>query len=253
MDFQQLARDVIAGVAFIQSLPEIDSQQIGLAGYSQGGWVAPLAASLSNEIRYVIVNYGMIESPAEEARQETLLLVKKRGLSDKKALQAVEAITIAAINLLASGFRDGWETFGELQTRYAKADWKKYLKGSPVRQFMQLPRWLIKLIGPILAPNGLDWQYSSETVLARLEIPMLWLLGDSDQEAPNELTIPKLQALQADGKPIELIIYEGADHGMLIFEEKEGERQYTGFAPGYFAAEVGFALRQSDHFPGAGN
>lgn len=112
-------------------------------------------------------------------------------------------------------------------------------------RFMDYPRWLIQWLGPFLSPPGLDWHYSSEAVLAGLDVPMLWLLGAADEEAPNELTIPKLRSLQAAGKPIDLIVFAGAEHGLLMFEERNGGRQYVGYAPGCFAAEVNFARQQS--------
>ena len=38
---EQLAEDVVAAVDYVQTVPKIDKRRIGLAGYSQGAWVAP--------------------------------------------------------------------------------------------------------------------------------------------------------------------------------------------------------------------
>ena len=60
----------------------IDADRIGLCGYSQGGWIAPLAASMDARVRFVSVAYGMIESPFYEALWETQDLLRSRGVDE---------------------------------------------------------------------------------------------------------------------------------------------------------------------------
>ena len=52
--FRDLAEDALAGVRLLRSHKDIDASRIGLWGGSNGGWVAPLAASLSNDVAFVI-------------------------------------------------------------------------------------------------------------------------------------------------------------------------------------------------------
>jgi dienelactone hydrolase len=42
-------QDAIAGVNYLKSHSELNGDQIGLTGFSQAGWVIPLAASRSSE------------------------------------------------------------------------------------------------------------------------------------------------------------------------------------------------------------
>ena len=60
------AQDVIAGVEYLKSRPEIKGDQIGLTGFSQAGWVIPLAASQSEDIAYFIILSGPITSVGHE-------------------------------------------------------------------------------------------------------------------------------------------------------------------------------------------
>src|SRR5262249_31118792 len=53
--FDVLAADALSGVRFLLSRPEVDPKKIGLWGLSQGGWLAPLAASRSKDIAFLIV------------------------------------------------------------------------------------------------------------------------------------------------------------------------------------------------------
>lgn len=241
-DFDQLARDAVAAIRLLRARDDVDPQRIGIAGYSQGGWVAPLAASLSDDVGFVLVSYGMIESSVEEARLETRNLLRKRGVAEE-SLEQVDELTLAAVHVVATDFQEGWDRFAEMKRKHKRAPWRKHLHGSPVDGFLKYPRWMVKLLGARKAPPGLSWYYDSNEVLDELSIPMAWFLGDADESAPNELTIPRLRRLRESGKPYELTVFPGADHGMLVFEEHDGLRDYTGYAPGYFRAEVETALR----------
>ncbi|MDD3642706.1 MAG: alpha/beta fold hydrolase [Candidatus Krumholzibacteria bacterium] len=245
MDFDLLAGDVAAAVEFLASRPEIDGGMIGISGFSQGGWVGPLAASRTPLARWVIVNYGMIESPAYEARMETLDLLRGRGVAGEDLAKA-DTLTVAAVEIVAGGFRDGWERWSVLRKRYGGEPWMKKFKGSPVGELLKYPRWLVRLIGPMMAPPDLSWHYDSQALLESLDIPMVWMIAGRDREAPNGKTIETLRRLIAAGKPYELIVFPDADHGMLEFDEREdGRRVYKGFSRDYFTISVDRARRLS--------
>ncbi|NIQ59703.1 MAG: hypothetical protein GWN71_42150 [Gammaproteobacteria bacterium] len=74
--------------------------------------------------------------------------------------------------------------------------------------------------------------------LAALEAPSLWIFGGEDHSMPTGWTLDRLDSLRAAGRPIRTLVYDDADHGILLFEEADGERTLTGYAPGYFAAMV---------------
>ncbi len=111
--------------------------------------------------------------------------------------------------------------------------------------FLKYPHALVKAYIKRKLPTKDSWFHDSRPLLAKLDVPMLWLLGGQDLEAPNEATIVELQRLQQQGKPIELKIFPNADHGILEFEVKDGERIYTRYAPGYFQAQREWLLRQT--------
>jgi pimeloyl-ACP methyl ester carboxylesterase len=51
---QQLADDLVAGVAFLKARPEVDPKRIGIIGHSFSGLTAPIAAVRSNDVAFVI-------------------------------------------------------------------------------------------------------------------------------------------------------------------------------------------------------
>ncbi len=251
MDFTQLAGDVVAAVEWLKQQPEIDPQRIGLTGYSQGGWISPLAASKSDAIKFVLVGYGMVDSPADEERNETIYALRKRGFGEADIAEA-EELTSAANEIMRSRFESGWERAGELKQRFKDEAWVAVLDDGTAGSIMRYPGWAMRRVAPWMMPKGLDrhWFYDSRAVLETLDIPMLWLIGGDDIEAPNETTIATLQQLRAQGKPFETVVYPHADHGIRLFEEKDGERVYTGYAPGYHEKRVEWILEQVS--PGCG-
>ncbi|MGW4517627.1 alpha/beta hydrolase family protein [Streptomyces sp. NPDC004393] len=57
-DFGLLADDALAGVRLLQSRSGVNPRQVGLWGFSEGGWVAPLAASRSSDVAFVVTIGG---------------------------------------------------------------------------------------------------------------------------------------------------------------------------------------------------
>ena len=244
-DFERLADDVGAAATYLSNHADIDPDRIGLAAYSQGAWVAPLAAARHDVVGYVIVNYGMIESPAEEARLEMRQLLIDAGVEGDD-LEAADELIRAAVNVVANRFEAGWPRFLELKKRNRDAAWLKHLDGTPVGSLVSYPKWLVMLIGKSQLPPGLDWHYDSKALLQDLDVPMAWLLAEEDRSAPNEQTIATLRSLIEQGKPYSLTLFPNADHGMVIVSDDNGEITYTGYAPGYFQAEVDELRRLAD-------
>ncbi|MEV7691396.1 alpha/beta hydrolase family protein [Streptomyces bungoensis] len=54
VDFGLLAGDALAGVRLLQSRSGVNARQVGLWGFSEGGWVTPLAASRSSDVAFVL-------------------------------------------------------------------------------------------------------------------------------------------------------------------------------------------------------
>lgn len=83
--FSLLADDALAGIAALKAMPAIDGAQLGLFGSSQGGWIAPLAASRGPDVRFVISLSGPAVTVGEENAYSFLAGAdpgSRQGLSD---------------------------------------------------------------------------------------------------------------------------------------------------------------------------
>ncbi|GIH78734.1 hypothetical protein Plo01_51630 [Planobispora longispora] len=53
--YAQLAGDALGAVAALRSQPGVDPAKVGVWGFSEGGWVAPIAASRSADVAFVVL------------------------------------------------------------------------------------------------------------------------------------------------------------------------------------------------------
>jgi dipeptidyl aminopeptidase/acylaminoacyl peptidase len=85
--FDLLATDVLAGVAALKARKDVDPRRIGLLGFSQGGWVAPLAASRTSDVSFVITVSGPAVTVGEEIAYSLLAGAdpgSEQGLSEQE-------------------------------------------------------------------------------------------------------------------------------------------------------------------------
>lgn len=64
--FDLLAEDALAGVEALAQRNDIDHSRIGIFGVSQAGWIAPLAASRSKRVAFVVILSGPAVTVGEE-------------------------------------------------------------------------------------------------------------------------------------------------------------------------------------------
>jgi pimeloyl-ACP methyl ester carboxylesterase len=81
--FEDLADDATAGAKFLQTHAEIDPKRIGFWGLSQGGWIAPLAASRFPDAAFSVAISGGGLTPASTELFDTEYELQKAGFSAK--------------------------------------------------------------------------------------------------------------------------------------------------------------------------
>jgi uncharacterized protein len=81
-----LAEDARAGVAYLKTRPEVDTARIGLLGHSEGGLIAPMVASSSADVAFIILMSG----PGVTGEQ---VLISQAGLIGRAAGLSADAVT----------------------------------------------------------------------------------------------------------------------------------------------------------------
>lgn len=69
-DFHDLATDTLAAIEYLKNQQHVAVSRIGVIGMSQGGWIAPIVASQSSELDFIVSVVGAAVTPSEQLRYE---------------------------------------------------------------------------------------------------------------------------------------------------------------------------------------
>ncbi len=78
------AADALAGLAYLKSRTEIDGRRIGLIGHSEGGSVAIVVASRSDDVAFLVTMAGPGVSGEELARTQSAAMLKAAGATGEQ-------------------------------------------------------------------------------------------------------------------------------------------------------------------------
>src|SRR6266576_5953340 len=238
-DFDMLADDAVAAMREAKRIAGTRCARIGYQGGSQGGWVAPLAATRA-PVDFVIVSFGLAVSVIDEDQQEVALEMRLKGHSQEEISKALE-VASAAEAVFESGFTKGFDRFDAIRAKYRNESWYKDIHGNYTHFILPYTAAEIREKGKNFI-FGTPFRYDPMPTLRAVEAPQLWILGEDDLEAPSAETSRRLKTLIAEGKPITLALFPRAEHGMTEYEiASDGERVSTRYAPGYFIMMRDFA------------
>lgn len=233
-NFELLADDAAAAMAEARRVAGGRFGRIGYFGGSQGGWVAPLAASRSNP-DFVAIGFGLIASPIEEDQEQVLSEMREKGFGEPDLSEA-RKVAEATGRLVSSRFTTGFEQLAEVKRHYGAKSWFNQIEGEFTGAVLREKETDLRRIGPALFDNlELIWDYDSRPVLAKLKVPQLWILAEADREAPPATTLEALGQLRGKGSDVTIYSFPATDHGMVEFTEAaDGTRTYTRITDGYF-------------------
>ncbi|MGQ2930222.1 MAG: alpha/beta hydrolase family protein [Sphingopyxis sp.] len=232
-NFELLAADAAKALEAARGLAAGRYGRAGFFGGSQGGWVAPLAATRS-KADFVAVGFGLVASPIEEDREQMVSEVRAAGLG-KDAEALVTRLSQATATLLLSDFRDGYDALDAARRAMAAQPWAGKIEGEYSGAMARMTNEELRRVGRARFDNlELIWDYGAVAALRKLDTPLLWVLAGEDREAPIETTRAALMGLKAAGKPVDVYLFPQTDHGMFEFTTgADGERSVTRITDGY--------------------
>jgi pimeloyl-ACP methyl ester carboxylesterase len=99
----ELASDMVHAVRWLSTQPGIRRDQIGLMGGSQAGWVMPLAASRSPQVRFIVAGAGVpLPTGAEDEHSKALADL---GQEDELNASLNEILAADAVVLRSRSYR----------------------------------------------------------------------------------------------------------------------------------------------------
>ena len=132
----------------------------GYFGGSQGGWVAPLAATRS-EADFVAIGFGLVASPIEEDREQMISEARALGL-DSEALALINRLSEATSRLLLSAFSQGYDELAQVRRELAERPWSQRINGEYSGAMLRVPEDELRRVGRARFDNlELIWNYDA--------------------------------------------------------------------------------------------
>ena len=208
-DYGDLAQDVASAVGFLRARPEIAANRIGILGRSEGGWVAPIAAKQLGDLRFVIASSGAAVTPIEQTLYAMTTELKKKGASAPEIEAAVD---------LRKRIWDFYRRGGEDIARVSDAE--RSTLNAELRSFARYKLEEMPAQVPLLNPGvyraASRMRYTDPVpVLVSLNLPMLFVLGETDESIEPSTTIAALERLRAVGKDVTIKVYPGVGHSLM--------------------------------------
>jgi pimeloyl-ACP methyl ester carboxylesterase len=229
--FDDLASDALAAVQYLKTRRDINPRQIGVQGTSFGGWVAPLAASRSRDVAFVIVESAPAISPLEHERLRVRAQLKADGFTNEVVVRALDFME-QKFDVARTG--QGWPKLQEAMKRAEVDGWLSY-------------------VNPPTSLESLQWNwtnllsYDPRPALEKVTCPILVLYGQLDTiVSPAENRRRMETALKRAGnRDATIKVFEKANHGFfaaITGGRREGP-SLKGLVPGYLQVRVDW-LRQ---------
>lgn len=211
---EDFATDVQAAVNYLRTRKEIQSNQIGLIGHSEGGSIAPMVAANDPRIAFIV-------SLAGPGIQGNELLVFQAISTAKREKMAEEHIRI-----LEATQRKAGQIITDYPTQQAtkKLDslYSKYFESMPPSESIA-PELIKRYIQQAVANINSPWMryfitYDPVPVLAKVQCPVLALNGEKDVQVNAHENLEGIRnALQKGGnKQVKTISFPGLNH---LFQE----------------------------------
>jgi pimeloyl-ACP methyl ester carboxylesterase len=177
----------------------IDAERVGLWGISQGSWVAPLAATRSKRIAFLVLLAATGVTPAAQMRYAVAEQIQRGGFGAEAAARAV-------------GLREHAERWvrGEVAPGLAHE----------LTEAAREPWWDLAFLPDALPPEdeaeparraiANEMFFEPEPVFAETRVPTLLFYGDDDSWTPVE---PSIEAWRrARGAEVEIVVLAETGH-----------------------------------------
>jgi uncharacterized protein len=227
---EDLARDVLAAVARLAAQPGVDAHRIGLLGHSQGGAIAPLAATLApDRIAFIVAEDTFAGPQWQQDIYRVRNQLKGLELSDADYRTAMD---VYATFVDAARGANSYEEFARKAAPYRNTDWYKWMAFPPRDSWVW--SWAAK--------NG---SFNPLPLWREIRVPVLLVYGEKDMLQPRDETIALIGgALQSSGTPYTALIVPDAQHNLTVQPDAKGPFFWWHQAPGLIDTVVGWVMSE---------
>lgn len=229
---EDFAYDVVAAINYLKTRNDIDVNNIGLIGHSEGGIIAPLATNRAKDDVAFIISLAGTGIVGSELVYNQVTSMRTFPVPDEKAFNLLMKKAID----IASSSKDLSQVKLDLRQHYTKnvAPILKPMLGSQEKTQ--------EVINGLVEARTTPWMryfynYNPADEYAKIRIPVLSLNGSKDTQVPAKLHQNGIRkALEkAQNKKFKIIELEGLNH---LFQEAE-----TGLMDEYSTINQTFSLK----------
>lgn len=191
------ARDVEFAIKYLQTRKEINKNQIGLIGHSEGGIIAPMVAAKSKDINFIVLLAGTGIRGDQLLLLQQELIGKASGISDT-VLQKVKAINKGAFEiLLKSNNPDSLEIELTSYIKQAIKDNPESEKPAGMSEEDYVKLQVNQLTSPWM---NYFIKYDPAPILEKVKCPVLAINGEKDLQVPAKVNLEAIEkALEKGG------------------------------------------------------
>lgn len=197
--FADLASDAIAVAGYFLEQPGIS--HVGFYGHSQGGWIAPLAASRWPATAFVVTSSGPLVSPARESQWEVVRAMRQTGASEGEVEHARAVIE----QWYEAMKTNAWGNFERAMETARSEPW---FSASGLHHLSAPAE------ADAVAAILLDHDYDPLPALRAVRAPVLWILSEDDESIDAIETLSLLEQEVSAGRNIRIRRYAGYDHSL---------------------------------------
>ena len=238
--FEDLADDAVAGARFLQARTDIAAKQIGFWGLSQGGWIAPLAASRFPDAAFAIALSGGGLSPAEQELFDSQYELSKAGytaneVNEALAFQKLKNEIVASPSNIAK-----WDEYAKARATAKDQKWFRH-PGIDVRG----PE---KRDDPFWTHMRRFYVYDPLPTLQTMNAPLLAIFGELDTPEGVKANVRAITQImdQAQHRDYTLKVYPNGSHNLMEVPP-DNPNEYVRlkrFPPGFFEMMVDWTTTQ---------
>lgn len=191
------ASDVLAGVEYLKTRSDLNPQQIGLIGHSEGGIIAPMVAAESPDVAFIVLMAGPGLNGEEISYLQSGLIQRAAGVPEEVVTRELELLReILTINREVENVQEAEQLI--VQATLARID---ELSDAEKEQIGDPDLIIQAQLAQILSPWFRFFQtYDPQPALTKVTCPVLAINGSKDLQVPAKENLTKIEeALQLGG------------------------------------------------------
>lgn len=227
VSFAASAADLAAAVDMLAGRDDVDAEHVGVWALSQGAWIAPLAGTLTDGIRWFVLVGAPATTPARQEIQRAGALLTALGRPPEQ-VAAIRRFQEISFHYSVTG--EGWPEYIEARQAGERQDWLRYV-WSPAEPGPDNFLW-----------GRLNGTFNPLPNLLVLDEPILALWGAYDVNVLPDVhrSIFEVALDAAGNRDATLEIVADADHVLQAASSRAPDSIENRYAPGVWERMAGW-------------